>query len=157
MTLQTWPANFPRPSLRELSWEIADNRVVSDMDDGEPVVRVIYDNPTTLYEATFRAPNRMMGAMLSYIRYVLADGSNWLYMPIRTEQGIIDHEVLFRELPRRGTPISNSWTKYTCQILVRDRAAMSEAEAFDAYLYPESLESYVGTLEDAWAEWYTET
>lgn len=144
MAYLTWPSNL-NYILDRSSFAIDPNDQIarSDFDDGPPMVRMRYTNPTYLYQGAITMTNEEFMVFHSFYRNVIAQGTKWFLMSVWIGTSYVVHKCRFKE---KFTVSDAGWNQYTVNINleVRDYFTYSTAAIYFVDRYGTEASLYLG-------------
>lgn len=149
MSTITWPANLNFILDRgSFSLDPNDQTAKSDFDDGPPLVRMRFTNPTYLYTGTITVTNSEFMVLNSFYRNELSQGMRWFVIPIWVGNSYLPHKARFKE---KYTISDTGWDQYTVgfTLEIRDYFTYGTLALYFMDIYGDLTEEFCDMLD--WA------
>lgn len=106
----SWPATLPVAALRAgYSFEDADGRVVTDMDQGAPRVRRLYTNTPRSFNVVFSMTPAQLAIWQVFYRDALYGGAAAVDLPVFEAAGAVVRTVLILRCNPLTFDDANTW------------------------------------------------
>lgn len=104
--------------------------------------------PTTM-GATWKLNKYQAQILEGFVTHGVNDAVNWFLMPVRTPQGLIEHEVRFINSPLESCTYNGGFWNYSANIEIKQRQVVSEEATVNGLLAPNTIEQFVNGVSDA--------
>ena len=104
--------------------------------------------PTTM-GATWKLNKYQAQILEGFVTHGINDAVNWFLMPVRTPEGLIEHEVRFKQSPLESCTYNGGFWNYSANIEIKKRQVVSEEETANRLLEPNTIEQFVNGVSDA--------
>lgn len=132
---------LPHVSTHRLSQN--SNLLRTEMGSGRARQRKRFQSVPTTMAATWKLKDEQAVILEGFVKHGTNDAVNWFVMPIRTPQGLIDHDVRFKQSPLESCSFNGGFWSYSANIEIKERQIVSEEVTANSYLKPEGLKSFV--------------
>ncbi|MEI8645752.1 hypothetical protein P4S60_09195 [Pseudoalteromonas sp. Hal040] len=104
--------------------------------------------PTTM-AATWKLKDEQAVILEGFVKHGTNDAVNWFVMPIRTPQGLIDHDVRFKQSPLESCSFNGGFWSYSANIEIKERQILDHEGVVATVLEPYSFEYFVNRVQAA--------
>ncbi|KTF10395.1 hypothetical protein [Pseudoalteromonas sp. H103] len=125
------------------------NLLRTDMASGRARQRKRFQSVPTTMGATWKLNKYQAQILEGFVTHVVNEAVNWFLMPVRTPQGLIEHEVRFINSPLESCTYNGGFWNYQANIEVKKRESVSEEIMTKNLLLPKTLEQFVYSIEAA--------
>lgn len=153
--METWPAILPKPLHGYQAEPNTAGVLRSESSTGRARQRLVADVRDDIFQIEWLFTPQQLVIFENFIG-VRCNKVDWFTGPYHDGEGLKDGTVRLVNGAYRFQQVSNSKDfSVTASLEVQDRQ-FDEYGLLAAYLYPNTIDQYLGNLEDAWNNWYTE-
>ena len=125
------------------------NLLRTEMASGRARQRKRFQSVPTTMAATWKLEADQAVIFEGFVKHGTNDAVNWFVMPIRTPQGLIDHDVRFKQSPLESCSFNGGFWSYSANIEIKERQVVSEEATANSLLEPNTLDEFVNGVSDA--------
>lgn len=151
--LVRYPKDLKLPLVSTHRLSQNSNLLRTEMASGRARQRKRFQSVPTTMAATWKLKTDQAVILEGFVKHGTNDAVNWFVMPIRTPQGLIDHDVRFKQSPLESCSFNGGFWSYSANIEIKERQVVSEEEAVNLLLFPEKLEEFVAGINSALASY----
>jgi hypothetical protein len=127
--MKRWPKWMKYPTVNGYGIEVAERRIVSDMEIGS-LFRVEFDTDESTASCELFLNAIESNWFEGFERSVLYQGSKWFILPLWVGGQLLDHTVRFRERPRL-TEKNGEYSTYAFKLDVSKRNDLMDGELIE--------------------------
>ena len=125
------------------------NLLRTDMASGRARQRKRFQSVPTTMGATWKLNKYQAQILEGFVTHGVNDAVNWFLMPVRTPQGLIEHEVRFINSPLESCIYNGGFWNYSANIEIKKRQVVSEEATANRLLEPNTIEQFVNGIANA--------
>lgn len=122
--LVKYPKDLKLPLVSSHRLSQNSNLLRTDMASGRARQRKRFHSVPTTMPATWKLNAAQASMFEGFITHAINDAINWFVMPIRTAQGMVEHEVRFKQSPLESVTFSGSFWQYSANIEIKKRGVI---------------------------------
>ena len=119
------------------------NLLRTEMASGRARQRKRFQSVPTTMAATWKLKADQAVILEGFVKHGTNDAVNWFVMPIRTPQGLIDHDVRFKQSPLESCSFNGGFWSYSANIEIKERQVVSEELVMNQLASPLTLNTFV--------------
>ena len=135
---------LPHVSTHRLSQN--PNLLRTDMASGRARQRKRFQSVPTTMAATWKLKDEQAVILEGFVKHGTNDAVNWFVMPIRTPQGLIDHDVRFKQSPLESCSFNGGFWSYSANIEIKERQIVSEEGMIIRLLDPLTYTEFTASI-----------
>jgi len=149
MALISYPKSLKLPLISNYQLSQQSNLLRTPMSSGSARVRKRFTSTPTIFPAKWKLDGNSAIAFEGFVVHGTNDTVNWFVMPIRTPEGVIEHEVRFITNPLESVSYDDGYWKYSANLEIRKRKVPTEESTVTEMLKPNSINEFVTGISDA--------
>ena len=114
----------------------------TDMASGRARQRKRFQSVPTTMGATWKLNKYQAQILEGFVTHGVNDAVNWFLMPVRTPEGLIEHEVRFKQSPLESVSFNGGFWNYSANIEIKKRQVVSEEGMVNVVLTPLTAETF---------------
>ena len=122
------------------------NLLRTEMASGRARQRKRFQSVPTTMAATWKLKAEQAVILEGFVRHGTNDAVNWFVMPIRTPQGLIDHDVRFKQSPLESCSFNGGFWSYSANIEIKERQIVSEEGMIIRLLDPLTYTEFTASI-----------
>ncbi|WP_194442354.1 hypothetical protein [Pseudoalteromonas simplex] len=122
------------------------NLLRTEMASGRARQRKRFQSVPTAMAATWKLKDEQAVILEGFVKHGINDAVNWFVMPIRTPQGLIDHDVRFKQSPLESCSFNGGFWSYSANIEIKERQIVSEEGMIKLLIEPVTYEDYINSI-----------
>jgi len=147
--LVKYPKDLKLPLISSHSLSQNSNLLRTDMASGRARQRKRFQSVPTTMGATWKLNKYQAQILEGFVTHGINDAVNWFLMPVRTPEGLIEHEVRFKQSPLESCTYNGGFWSYSANIEIKKRQVVSEEATANRLLEPNTIEQFVNGVSDA--------
>ncbi|MBB1452376.1 hypothetical protein H5159_15120 [Pseudoalteromonas sp. SG43-1] len=147
--LVKYPKDLKLPLVSSHRLSQNSNLLRTDMASGRARQRKRFQSVPTTMGATWKLNKYQAQILEGFVTHGVKEAVNWFLMPVRTPQGLIEHEVRFINSPLESCTYNGGFWNYSANIEVKKRQVVSEEATANRLLEPNTIEQFVNGVSDA--------
>jgi hypothetical protein len=147
--LVKYPKDLKLPLVSSHRLSQNSNLLRTDMASGRARQRKRFQSVPTTMGATWKLNKYQAQILEGFVTHGVNDAVNWFLMPVRTPQGLIEHEVRFINSPLESCTYNGGFWNYSANIEIKQRQVVSEEATVNGLLAPNTIEQFVNGVSDA--------
>ena len=147
--LVKYPKDLKLPLVSSHRLSQNSNLLRTDMASGRARQRKRFQSVPTTMGATWKLNKHQAQILEGFVTHGVNDAVNWFLMPVRTPQGLIEHEVRFKQSPLESASFNGGFWNYSANIEIKKRQVVSEEATANRLLEPNTIEQFVNGVSDA--------
>ncbi|MBB1329454.1 hypothetical protein H5087_08855 [Pseudoalteromonas sp. SR43-7] len=140
--LVKYPKDLKLPLVSTHSLAQQSNLLRTDMQSGRARQRKRFQSVPTTMGATWKLNEYQAQILEGFVTHGTNDAVNWFLMPIRTPEGLIEHEVRFKQSPLEACSFNGGFWNYSTNIEIKKRQVVSEETMVNLILTPLTAETF---------------
>ncbi len=140
--LVKYPKDLKLPLVSSHRLSQNSNLLRTDMASGRARQRKRFQSVPTTMGATWKLNKYQAQILEGFVTHGVNDAVNWFLMPIRTPQGLIEHEVRFINSPLESCTYNGGFWNYSANIEIKQRQVVSEETMVSLILTPLTAETF---------------
>lgn len=144
-----YPKDLKLPLVSSHTLAQQSNLLRTDMASGRARQRKRFQSVPTTMGATWKLNKHQALILEGFVTHGTNDAVNWFLMPIRTPEGVIEHEVRFKKSPLESASFNGGFWNYSANIEIKKRQVVSEETTVNGLLAPNTIEQLVNGVSDA--------
>ena len=141
--LVKYPKDLKLPLVSSHTLAQQSNLLRTDMASGRARQRKRFQSVPTTMGATWKLNKYQAQILEGFVTHGVNDAVNWFLMPVRTPEGLIEHEVRFKQSPLESASFNGGFWNYSANIEIKKRQVVSEEGMVELLIKPDSLEEFV--------------
>ena len=134
--LVKYPKDLKLPLVSSHRLSQNSNLLRTDMASGRARQRKRFQSVPTTMGATWKLNKYQAQILEGFVTHGVNDAVNWFLMPVRTPEGVIEHEVRFIQSPLESCTYNGGFWNYSANIEIKKRQVASEAQMIEQLLSP---------------------
>lgn len=147
--LVKYPKDLKLPLVSSHRLSQNSNLLRTDMASGRARQRKRFQSVPTTMGATWKLNKYQAQILEGFVTHGVNDAVNWFLMPVRTPEGVIEHEVRFIQSPLESCTYNGGFWNYSANIEIKKRQVVSEEATANRLLEPNTIEQFVNGVSDA--------
>ncbi|MBH0088596.1 hypothetical protein [Pseudoalteromonas sp. NSLLW218] len=147
--LVKYPKDLKLPLVSSHRLSQNSNLLRTDMASGRARQRKRFQSVPTTMGATWKLNKYQAQILEGFVTHGVNDAVNWFLMPVRTPEGVIEHEVRFIQSPLESCTYNGGFWNYSANIEIKKRQIVSEEATANRLLEPNTIEQFVNGVENA--------
>lgn len=147
--LVKYPKDLKLPLVSSHRLSQNSNLLRTDMASGRARQRKRFQSVPTTMGASWKLNEYQAQILEGFVTHGTNDAVNWFLMPIRTPEGVIEHEVRFKQSPLESASFNGGFWNYSANIEIKKRQVVSEEATVNRLLEPNTSEEFVNGVSDA--------
>lgn len=119
------------------------NLLRTDMASGRARQRKRFQSVPTTMGATWKLNKYQAQILEGFVTHGVNEAVNWFLMPVRTPQGLIEHEVRFINSPLESCTYNGGFWNYSANIEIKKRQVVSEEDTANLLVKPFNFKEFV--------------
>ncbi|MBG9991604.1 hypothetical protein [Pseudoalteromonas sp. NZS37] len=144
-----YPKDLKLPLVSSHRLSQNSNLLRTDMASGRARQRKRFQSVPTTMSATWKLNPYQAQLLEGFVTHGVNDAVNWFLMPIRTPQGLIEHEVRFIKSPLESCTYNGGFWNYSANIEIKQRQVVSEEATANRLLEPNTIGQFVNGIANA--------
>lgn len=140
--LVKYPKDLKLPLVSSHRLSQNSNLLRTDMASGRARQRKRFQSVPTTMGATWKLNKYQAQILEGFVTHGINDAVNWFLMPVRTPQGLIEHEVRFIKSPLESCTYNGGFWNYSANIEIKQRQVVSEETIVNLILTPLTAETF---------------
>lgn len=119
-----FPSLLPLPQLATHRYDHPNTILRTEMDSGYARQRQRFQNPPTPMKASWKLNSDQLAVFEGWLMHLVAGGTAWFTMKVKTPLGLLDHQVRFVKPPTGVRPLSGNLWEISADVEIKDRAVL---------------------------------
>ncbi|MBE0379173.1 hypothetical protein [Pseudoalteromonas prydzensis] len=147
--LVRYPKDLKLPLVSSHQLSQNSNLLRTNMASGRARQRKRFQSVPTTMSATWKLNKYQAQILEGFVTHGVNDAVNWFLMPVRTPEGLIEHEVRFKQSPLESVSFNGGFWNYSANIEIKKRQVVSEEGMVNLLLEPSTYDEYVQSVTDS--------
>lgn len=147
--LVKYPKDLKLPLVSSHRLSQNSNLLRTDMASGRARQRKRFQSVPTTMGATWKLNKYQAQILEGFVTHGVNDAVNWFLMPVRTPEGVIEHEVRFIQSPLESCTYNGGFWNYSANIEIKKRQVVSEEATANRLIEPNTFDEFVNGVSDA--------
>jgi hypothetical protein len=144
--LVRYPKDLKLPLVSTHRLSQNSNLLRTEMASGRARQRKRFQSVPTTMAATWKLKTDQADILEGFVKHGTNDAVNWFVMPIRTPQGLIDHDVRFKQSPLESCSFNGGFWSYSANIEIKKRQVVSEEGMIIRLLDPLTYTEFTASI-----------
>ena len=144
--LVRYPKDLKLPLVSSHTLAQQSNLLRTDMASGRARQRKRFQSVPTTMGASWKLNKYQAQILEGFVTHGINDAVNWFLMPVRTPEGLIEHEVRFKQSPLESCTYNGGFWNYSANIEIKKRQVVSEEGMVELLVKPLTYDSFVGSI-----------